>query len=85
MRMIKRQRKYAQDNDDPNTIIFCDAAIDLLHGVIDDLKTRKTLGERLKPGEDPIKWPEPKRANTAKLWTQIVPSITKPPRTPIFL
>ena len=85
MRMIKRQRKYAQDKDDPNTVIFCDAAVDLLHDVIDDLKTRKTLGERLAPSEEPIKWPEPKRADTAKLWTQIVPSITKPPRTPIFL
>jgi hypothetical protein len=85
MRMIKRQRKYAQDKDDPNTVIFCDAAIDLLHDVIDNLKTRKTLGERLEPSAEPIKWPEPARANAAKLWTNIVPSSTKPPRQPAFL
>lgn len=85
MDLIKRQRRYAQKRDDPNTITYCDAAIDLLHDVLDTLKTRKTLGERLKPSEDPIQWPEPARANAAKLWAQIVPSATKPPRQPAFL
>lgn len=85
MDLIKRQRRYAQKVDDPNTITFCNAAIDLLHDVLDDLKTRKALGERLEPSAEPIKWPEPARANAAKLWGQIVPSSTKPPRQPIFL
>jgi hypothetical protein len=85
MDLIKRQRRYAQKNDDPNTVTYCDAAIDLLHDVIDKLKTRKALGERLAKGEDPIQWPEPARANAAKLWANIVPSRTKPPRQPIFL
>ena len=85
MDLTKRQRRYAQKVDDPNTIAYCDAAIDLLHDVLDTLKTRKTLGERIKPGVDPIEWPEPARANAAKLWTNIVPSSTKPPRQPAFL
>jgi hypothetical protein len=85
MDLIKRQRRYAQKRDDPNTIQFCDAAIELLHDTLDILKTRKALGERLEPSAEPIKWPEPARANAAKLWGQIVPSSTKPPRQPIFL
>jgi len=35
--------------------------------------------------KNPLQWPEPERSDVAKLWTNIVPSITKPPRSPIFL
>ena len=83
--LIKRQKRYAQKIGDPNTIVFCDAAISMLHGVIGRLKTREFLEETLAPDENPLKWPEPERSDVAKLWANIVPSITKPPRSPIFL
>ena len=84
-RLIKRQRRYAVQTGDDNTIVFCDAAVDLVQEMIAILKTRKTLKHKIKPNEDPCAWPEPQRADTAKLWGQIVHSSTKPPRTPIFL
>jgi hypothetical protein len=85
MDLITRQKRYAKKIGDPNTIEFCDAAISMLHGVIGRLKTREFLKETLAPGENPLQWPEPERSDVAKLWTNIVPSITKPPRSPIFL
>ena len=85
MDLITRQKRYAKKIGDPNTIVFCDAAISMLHGVIGRLKTREFLKETLAPGENPLQWPEPERSDVAKLWANIVPSITKPPRTPIFL
>jgi hypothetical protein len=83
--LTKRQRRYANKIGDPNTIVFCDAAISMLHGVIGRLKTREFLKETLAPDENPLQWPEPERSDVAKLWANIVPSITKPPRSPIFL
>ena len=85
MDLIKRQKRYAQKIDDPNTVAFCDSAIFMLHGMIGRLKTREFLKEKLAPDENPLQWPEPERSDAAKLWANIVPSITKPPRTPIFL
>jgi hypothetical protein len=83
--LTKRQRRYAKKIGDPNTIEFCDAAVLLLQVMVDRLKTREFLKETLAPGENPLQWPEPERSDVAKLWTNIVPSITKPPRSPIFL
>jgi hypothetical protein len=85
VRMIKRQQRYAVETDDPNTLAFCAAAIDVVQSMIATLKTRRALQHRLKPDENPLQWPEPARADAAKLWGQIVPSRTKPPRSPIFL